>query len=401
MDIIVATQIPSVFDQIGPLCLNSVPPLLPTVSNNGIIGTWNPSVINTATQGTTRYTFTPDKDQCGTRATMDITVSSKIVPSFAPIGPICKEAQAPVLPATSLNGVKGTWNPASINTSTEGTIVYTFTPEPGGCWTSTTLSVIIEPIQTPVFTPIANLCQNSKAPTLSGTSTNGIPGSWNPATINTSIPGTRIYTFTPTPGQCATPATLNITVDPIITTEFTPIANICQNSPAPVLPLVSNNGIAGTWNPATINTSTAGTRRYTFTPAAGLCATRYSMDITIDQRITPAFTQIGTLCLNSAPPVLPLTSNNGITGTWNPSMINTSIAGTTVYTFTPASSQCASTATINITVAPITTPIFTPIADLCQFSAAPALPLISDNGISGTWNPASGAPSGYARLIVF
>jgi hypothetical protein len=40
-----------------------------------------------------------------------------------------------------------------------------------------------------------------------------------------------------------------------------------SNSTAPLLPGTSNNDITGTWSPATINTATAGTTTYTFTPA--------------------------------------------------------------------------------------------------------------------------------------
>ena len=36
--------------------------------------------------------------------------------------------------------------------------------------------------------------------------------------------------------------------------------------------LLLTNGITGTWSPATINTATAGTVTYTFTPDAGQCA---------------------------------------------------------------------------------------------------------------------------------
>ena len=43
------------------------------------------------------------------------------------------------------------------------------------------------------------------------TSTNGITGTWAPALNNTA---TTTYTFTPAAGQCATTATLTITVNP-------------------------------------------------------------------------------------------------------------------------------------------------------------------------------------------
>jgi len=115
------------------------------------------------------------------------------------------------------------------------------------------------------------------------------------------------------------------------------------------LPGTSNNGINGTWSPATINTSTAGTTTYTFTPAVGQDAAPVTMNIEITQ-ITPTFTQIGPLCHNSTAPALPNFSNNGISGTWSPATINTSTAVTTTYSFTPNAGQCATPVTMNIVI---------------------------------------------------
>ncbi len=73
---------------------------------------------------------------------------------------------------------------------------------------------------------------------------------------------------------------------------------------------------------------------YTFTPSDP-CAAITTMDIMITSQVTPTFTQIGPLCLNSSAPSLPGTSDNGYAGSWNPSTISTTAIGTTTYTFTP------------------------------------------------------------------
>jgi hypothetical protein len=176
--------------------------------------------------------------------------------------------------------------------------------------------------------------QNSTAPALPLTSTNGITGTWSPATINTSVAGSTTYTFTPAGGQCATPTTMSIVITPQVTPTFTQIGPLCQNSTAPALPLTSTNGITGTWNPAAISTTTIGGSIYTFTPDAGQCGTSVSLTIVITNQITPTFDPIGPLCLNSTPPALPNVSTNGITGSWSPT-ISTGTIGTTIYTFTP------------------------------------------------------------------
>ena len=60
------------------------------------------------------------------------------------------------------------------------------------------------------------------------------------------------------------------------------------------------------------------TTTYTFTPAAGQCATTATMTITVNPKITPTFTQIAAICSGDSLAALPTTSNNGITGTWAP-----------------------------------------------------------------------------------
>src|SRR5260221_4116480 len=144
---------------------------------------------------------------------------------------------------------------------------------------------------------------------------------WSPARSNPSTSGTTTYTFTVTAGQCATTAKMDIVIAKQITPAFTQIGPLCQNSTSPSLPLISTNGINGTWSPSTINTSTSGTTTYTFTATAGQCATTAKMDIVITNQIIPAFTQIGPLCQNSTAPSLPLTSTNGINGTDRTSVV--------------------------------------------------------------------------------
>jgi hypothetical protein len=137
---------------------------------------------------------------------------------------------------------------------------------PGG-WNF--LATEILPGVMPVFTPIGMICQNSTAPLLPSTSNNNITGTWSPATINTAVTGTVTYTFTPSSDSAAT-FKMDITVSAMVIPTFTPIGPFCQNSTAPPLPASSNSNIAGTWTPASINTSSIGTTSYTFTPS-GMC----------------------------------------------------------------------------------------------------------------------------------
>ena len=55
----------------------------------------------------------------------------------------------------------------------------------------------------------------------------------------------------------------------------------------------------------------------------------------------PVFDQIDPICQNTAPPALPATDKNGITGVWDPATIETSAKGTFTYLFIPDDGQCA------------------------------------------------------------
>ncbi len=77
-------------------------------------------------------------------------------------------------------------------------------------------TVVVATTVSPIFTPIPALCQHSIAPVLPTLSNNNIRGRWNPAFIDTSVAGVQSYTFTPDMGQCASPTTINIEVNPAI-----------------------------------------------------------------------------------------------------------------------------------------------------------------------------------------
>jgi len=374
VNIVINSNLTPTFDAFSEVCFEGIAPQLPLQSNNGIAGTWNPSTVSNTTSGT--YTFTPDANQCATTVSITINVNS-ITPTFSSFADVCAGSTPPILPSTSNNGIIGTWNPAIVDNFSSG--IYTFTPNPGQCANLVTLAINVNTI-TPIFDAILPLCENALAPILPLTSNNGISGTWNPAAISTTTSGT--YTFTPNDGQCAIATSLNIVVNTNILPSFDAIPSICFGAPAPVLSLISNNGISGTWNPSTVSNTIEGT--YTFTPDPNQCATSTSITINVTV-ITPSFDEINPICENDAAPSLASTSLNGITGTWNPTVVSNTTSQT--YTFTPDSGQCAISTSLNVVVNANVTPLFNINTFICFNATAPLLPLLSDNGISGTWNP--------------
>lgn len=103
----------------------------------------------------------------------------------------------------------------------------------------------------------------------------------------------------------------------------------------------------------TINwTTLPGTITLTVTNTSGCVATATKIINSLPV-VNPTFNTIAPICSGTTLSPLPTTSTNGITGTWSPALNNTE---TTLYTFTPATGLCATTATLTITVLPANDP---------------------------------------------
>lgn len=325
---------------------------LPNISENNIVGSWNPAAVNTTESGT--YIFTPETGACANTFELTVTIFPTLTPEFEFGNAInlCIGDTSPELPSISQNGITGTWNPATIDNTQSNT--YTFVPEIGLCAAPITLLVDIFPALIPEFDfgNELNACFGDVAPALALISQNGITGTWSPEFIDTTQNGN--YVFTPNIGFCAESFLLQVNIFQLLTPEFEfdNFLELCSGDQTPELPAISQNGITGTWSPSAINNTQSGS--YTFTPEVGLCATPFSLQVDIFPGLTPVF-EFGTtlnLCSGDSAPQLPNVAQNGITGTWSPSAINNTQSGS--YTFTPEIGFCAEPFVLNVTVsAPI------------------------------------------------
>ena len=275
-----------------------------------------------------------------------------------------------------------------------GTTVYTFTPTAGQCAAPVSLNItIVNKLCQPSQHVPNSVCQNAAAPALPTTSKEGITGTWSPASINTSALGTTTYTFTPSAGNCATPASIK---HYNCWQHLTNFSNISQ------FLLPEYHGAAATDNIEGRNNRNMESGQYQYicpwncdlhiyTIRGQLCDSGFFKRYHRWQHLTNFHAIPDPLCQNSTAPVLPPTSKEGITGTWSPASINTSALGTATYTFTPSSAAIAhAPASLNVTIVGSISPTFPTIADsYCQNTTAPALPPTSKEGITGTWSPAS------------
>ena len=139
-EVVVSPNVTPTFTQVAPICAEATLNALPTTSNNGIGGSWSPTINNTQT---TTYTFTPTVALCNNTATMTIDVNLNVVPTFTQVAPICAGATLSALPTTSNNNITGTWSPVIDNLVTK---TYTFTPTMGLCAVTTTMTIVVNPL---------------------------------------------------------------------------------------------------------------------------------------------------------------------------------------------------------------------------------------------------------------
>lgn len=339
MTVTITPNITPTFAQVDPFCSGAIIPALPTTSLNNITGTWAPSLNNTAT---TTYTFTPTAGQCATNSSLQIEITPNALPQFNSPGAYCINSAIPDLPETSLNNITGTWSPAVNNSQTT---IYTFTPQPGVCANPTTLTIPVAAAFIPEFNITQSYCSNANIPDLPNTSSNGINGTWSPALNNTS---STTYTFTPLPNQCSESAQLTISIVPNEIPTFNIPLEYCSGVVIPQLPTTSANNFSGTWSPALNNQQTT---NYTFTPDLDQCTFSTNLTLTITPSILPLFPDLGHYCEGAVVPNLPVTSLNGITGTWSPAINNLQ---TSSYLFTPHASQnCAQSVSKTIAIIPV------------------------------------------------
>ena len=189
--------------------------------------------------------------------------------------------------AAANNGASVLYSSSGIATYTNYGCVIPYTTQSN----SVTLSAPAA-IAAPVVNDVSYCLGESSTP-LTATGTNllwytaatGGVGSATAPTPSTAVAGTFTYYVSQTVSPCESPrASITVTVSSGggITPTFTLPSALCNGASAPILPLISNNGVSGTWAPATVSNTSTGT--YTFTPTTA-CAANFVISITVSPPI--------------------------------------------------------------------------------------------------------------------
>ena len=399
------------FTAIASQCEGEASPLS-DISLEGITGSWSPAFDPAVT---TNYLFTPDAGQCSDITTLTVTIEDAIIPDFVDPATYCElDNQLYSLQTTSPNGILGSWSPSFSYVPSVlplGISVYTFTPDPTICAEDISINVNVEASILPTFMQLGPYCIGDTPDILEAVSMNGISGSWD-GPITTTTPGTTTYTFMPTMGICANIVTMDILIEDCgcanpATVAIDPISSICENETLTLNSLIGGSASSISWTTSGDGTfDNATSLSTTYTPGsiditngtvtvtaltddpdgAGPCSSiSDEVILMIDPIITPLFTQLGPYCQGEVPDNLASISLNGVNGTWD-GPIDTSTPSSMIYTFMPATNQCASTTTMTIVVEAPEIATFNVIPSQCAGGLNP-LPIVSLEGYTGAWTP--------------
>ena len=308
---------------------------------------------STTTPGTTSYWVSQTTTCEGSRAQIDVIVTANATPTFDTYGPYCEGASPGSLPATSNNGITGTWFPAIINTGAAGTFSSVFTPTAGLCADQTSINVSITANATPVFTQLGPYCLGATPDVLPTTSTNGITGIWDPVTISTTTSAT--YTFTPNGATCAESTSMNVTINSA-TADAGTNQTICLGES---VTLTATGGNTFLWdNNVTQGTpftpTTTGTTTYTVVVTDGnLCTSTDQVDVIVNS-LPPA--DAGTDQMICPGAQVTLTATGGTSYAWDNGVVQgvpftPATTGTTTYTVTVTDANlCTATDAVDVTM---------------------------------------------------
>lgn len=367
---IIQAQVTPTFTQVAPICSGATLAALPTTSNNAIIGTWSPAVVNTAT---TNYTFTPDAGQNATTATMTIIVNALPVLTFtANPFPIC-EGSSSILTANANNLtptlVYGSQTigmlPAAFGVPNTAALSATLANSPNnGCLVPTIGGV--SPYTAGQFAGKIVLIPRGVC-----SFTDKVLNAQNAGAIGVIIYNTAAGAGSAGPGSVFSPggalATINIPVYGISNANGLAIVAAMTANEVPITLnlapeltyLWGNGATTKSINSGVLNVST--TFNVIVTVTATGCSTTSNVNAAVTPNIVPTFVQIAPFCAGTTAPVLPTVSTNTVplNGTWLPAVVDNTSTGIYEFTPTPVAGQCLAKTTMVITVTPNTTDVLT------------------------------------------
>ncbi len=383
------------------LCELSGSEVFPLESENGYTGFWEGEFDLEGFGGSFQeFTFIldPGQDNCTQEWTYQIFVEPPVEISFLEENLFCEfDSQEYELPNQSEEQIAGDWEVSEFIPSAlgEGFHQFIFYPDLSeACALPFEFEIFISEADSLDFDLAEQYCIEDALINLPDTSLQNIPGDWNENIIDLNEPtdnGELVFTPDLEFG-CYNSYTYNYQVQDKVDLEFDITDTICRSANIIRLDSLSNNGYLGYWTPLEVDIDTISEDSielyWQSLNSNNACVSDTSVTIYLRDELVPEFSFENVLCLTFGDFDLPAVSDNGITGTWSPSSINTITegVGSINLTFQPEAAQCAVSVSYNIEITDLIEPEFNLPIEICQNQEVFVLPLISENAISGEWN---------------
>lgn len=174
------------FAAVGNVCQSDSLYVLPTVSDNGISGSWTPA-LDFSNPGTSTYTFSPVPSACASSLNMSVSINPVVQPIFNPLDSVCQN-DVVNFPSTSNNNISGIWSP-SVSTQNPGTTTYTFSPNAGSCASEVSQDLTVSAIPSNIINQTGTTLTAQEA---------GALYQWMDCSTSESIPGETAQSFVAT-----------------------------------------------------------------------------------------------------------------------------------------------------------------------------------------------------------
>lgn len=195
--------------------------------------------------------------------------------------------------------------------------------------------VVVNPKVEPAFDLQEEYCYGASV-TLPTTSANSIVGTWSPATVNTTNPGTQTYTFTPNDMTCAQTYEIQITVQQPTDATITGPDAICAGENATYsVPEVTGNTYKWSTNETTASITVSTANTYKVTVTSGGCTSIGSKTLTVNPKptVTPTVTNAKCKGSTDGKVVLAISSISApFQVKWNGSTTAETVSSGTTYT---------------------------------------------------------------------
>ena len=363
-----------------------------TVPTGGTSSTTAPTP-STATAGT--YTYYVSQKNAGgdesPRVAITVVVNAApATPSISANGPLtfCEGSGVTLSAPTEASYSWSTGaSTQSIIVTTSGNYSVTVTNANNCSASSTATTVSVQQNATPFFSQVSPICSGASLTALPTSSLNNVTGTWTPALDNTQ---TTTYTFTPSTGQCATAATLTITVNanPTAVINYSGALNFCQGGS---IDLTSSATTGNVWSNGastqTITVNNSGTFSVTVTNANG--CSDVSDPITVNVTSSPTPTVSASSLQACTGQTVTLTSTTADTYLWSTGETTQSITVNATGTFTVTTTNtdaCNGVGTSNPVTVTFNTVTPTVTASATQACSGEVVTLTSTAADSYAWS---------------